>query len=104
MPPSRLDTLLTMLHKEPKDSFLLYSVAQEYAKAGDAPNACTYFDRCIASDSLYCYAYYHKGRVQADAGDIDAAIKTLNTGIIASERAGDGKALGELTSLLDSLT
>ncbi|HVU62586.1 MAG TPA: tetratricopeptide repeat protein [Phycisphaerales bacterium] len=104
---SRLDKLLRMLEAEPEDAFTLYGVAQEYAKRGqdgDVGRAVEFYDRCIAADPSYCYAYYHKGRVQADAGETKAAVATLREGVAAARKAADGKALGELTSLLDSLT
>jgi tetratricopeptide (TPR) repeat protein len=100
----RLNKLLKILAVEPEDAFTLYGAAQEYAKLGNTASAVIYYDRCLAADPAYCYAYYHKARVQADAGDEAAAVSTLRQGVEAAQKAGDGKALGEITSLLDSLT
>jgi tetratricopeptide (TPR) repeat protein len=103
---SRLDKLLKMLKAEPDggDAFTLYGVAQEYAKAGQNTLAVEFYDRCLAADPTYTYAYYHKARVQADVGRAEEAIETVKLGIAAARKATDGKALGELTALLDSLT
>jgi tetratricopeptide (TPR) repeat protein len=103
---SRLDKLLRILTAEPGDAFTLYGVAQEYAKRGspgDPERAVEFYDKCLAADPGYCYAYYHKARVQADAGQTEAAVATLRLGIATARKAADGKALGELTALLDSL-
>ena len=100
----RLAKLLKILAVEPTDAFTLYGVAQEYAKLGDTPNAVAHYDRCLAADPAYCYAYYHKARTQQDSGDEPAAIATLLLGIETAKRVNDSKALGELTALLDSLT
>jgi tetratricopeptide (TPR) repeat protein len=100
----RLAKLLKILAVEPTDAFTLYGVAQEYAKAGDAPRAIEHYDRCLAADADYCYAYYHKAKTQADADDQAAAIATIKAGMETAKRLRDEKALSELSSLLDSLT
>ncbi len=100
----RLAKLLKILAAEPTDAFTLYGVAQEYAKIGDTASAVSHYDRCLAADPAYCYAYYHKAKTQADSGDEPAAIATLKVGIETAGRVNDGKALGELAALLDSLT
>lgn len=100
----RLAKLLKILASEPNDAFTLYGLAQEYAKSGDALKAVEFYDRCIAADPDYCYAYYHKARVQQDSGDERAAISTLKAGIKIATRVGDSKAISELSTLLDSLT
>jgi tetratricopeptide (TPR) repeat protein len=103
MTSPRLDKLLKILAAEPRDPFTLYGVAQEYAKLGDVPAAVAHFDRCLAADPAYCYAYYHKAKTLADAGDLPAARATLTAGLDAAKRAGDAKALSEMTTLLETL-
>ena len=100
----RLAKLLQILAAEPDDAFTHYGVAQEYAKLGDVPKAVEHYDRCLISDPAYCYAYYHKAKTLADDGQESAAITVLNSGIVTAKSVNDGKALGELTALLDSLT
>jgi tetratricopeptide (TPR) repeat protein len=100
----RLTKLLKILVAEPDDAFTHYGVAQEYAKLGDVPKAVEHFDRCLVTDPNYCYAYYHKAKTLADNDHTPEAIATLKSGIETAGRVNDGKALGELTSLLDSLT
>lgn len=101
----RLTQLLKILATEPNggDPFTLYGIAQEYAKAGDVANAVTFYDRCLAADPAYCYAYYHKAKTLADHDRTPEAIAVLNTGIAAAKRVHDAKALGEMQGLLDTL-
>lgn len=101
---NRLDKLLKLLSVEPDDAFTLYGVAQEYAKLGDHAKAIEHYDRCLAVDPSYCYAYYHKARAQADAGDVPAALRTLTEGLAVARKAHDQKASGELAALRDSLS
>jgi tetratricopeptide (TPR) repeat protein len=101
---SRLDKLLKILALEPGDAFTLYGVAQEYAKLGQADRAISFYDQCLAADPNYCYAYYHKAKVQADNDDPTSAAATLRAGIEVAKKAGDGKAQNEMASLLDSIT
>ncbi len=103
-PMSRLDKLLKILAAEPGDAFTLYGIAQEYSKAGDAARAVEFYDRCLAANPAYCYAYYHKAKTQADAGDPNGATATLRSGLEVAKHAGDAKAAGEIAALLDSLT
>lgn len=95
----RLAKLTKLLALDDRDTFVLYALAQEHAKAGDHDQAITFYDRTLAVDPAYCYAYFHKARSQQAQGDIPAARLTVQTGITAAHRAGDGKALGELSSL-----
>lgn len=102
----RLAKLLKILALEPGggDAFTLYGVANEYAKTGDAAKAIEFYDKCLAADPHYCYAYYHKAKVQADNDDTAAAAATLRAGIEVAKRTADGKAQNEMLSLLDSIT
>lgn len=101
--PSIAD-LERLLAKSPSDPDLLYGLAMEHAKAGRTDIACEHFDRCLAADPAYCYAYYHKARALESAQRADDAMTTLRLGITAAKRFGDQHALSELNSYLDELT
>ncbi|MFM9996858.1 MAG: tetratricopeptide repeat protein [Phycisphaerales bacterium] len=101
---SRVAQLEKMLAAEPNDPFALYGLAQEHAKAGALARAVESYDRCLAADPSYHYAYFHKARAQEAMGRADDAIGTLKTGIGRARAANDAKALSELTSYLDELT
>lgn len=95
----RLAKLTKLLAADPADTFVLYALAQEHAKVGDHTQAVAFYDRLLAADPAYCYAYYHKALSQQAASDLAGARQTVLAGVQAAHRAGDGKALSELTSL-----
>lgn len=93
-----------LLETDPNDAFVLYGLAQEHAKAGQVARSLKYYDRCLTADPGYCYAYFHKARVQEESGDVAGAIATLRAGIAKSKEVGDAHALSELSGSLDLLT
>jgi tetratricopeptide (TPR) repeat protein len=103
MSTERLQKLQEMLQKQPDDPFLLYGIAMEYKKAGQTAEALAKFDRVLAVDPGYCYAYYQKGLVLEETGDINAARKTYQQGIDIAGQKGDAHARSELQAALDLL-
>ena len=101
---SRIEKLRQMLDADPKDAFVLYGIAQEHAKTGDHAGAVGYYDRCLAADPNYTYAYYHKAVSQIESGQREQAVETIKTGLAVAKSVKDGKALNELTTLLDQIT
>ena len=93
-----------MLERQPRDAFLLYGVAMEHKKRGDAPQALEYLSRTIEVDPNYCYAYYQQGQVHELAGDTAAARRSYAAGIEAALRTGDEHARSELQAALDLLS
>lgn len=102
---SRLATLHRMLAAPgaDADAELLYMIAQEHAKTGAADDAIAWFDRAIAANPGFAYAYFHKAKVQADAGDTAAAITTLRAGAAVAKAQRDAKAASEIGSFLDEI-
>lgn len=100
---SRLVQILKMLERKPDDAFLLYGAGIEYRKQSDPTTAVAYFDKTLAVDPAFCYAYYQKGQTLEEAGDLDGAVSAYRAGIDAARRVGDAKALGELQAALDML-
>lgn len=98
-----IQQLERLLAADPNDPFVLYAMAIELAKAGKHEDALAFFDRCIAADRLYCYAYFHKGRSLEALGRRADLQTTLSAGVNAAREAGDGKALSEISGYLDSL-
>jgi tetratricopeptide (TPR) repeat protein len=99
----RLVQLLAMLEKEPNDPFLLYGIAMEYKKQNNLITALEYFSRTLSADAGYCYAYFQMGQVNESTGDIAAAKKAYNDGIIAARKKGDAHAESEISGALDML-
>ena len=104
---TRLAKLQQLIVAEPNDAFVLYGLAQEYAKLGTDEGyrlALDHYDRCLAIDPNYLYAYYHKAAAMKERPDaIPQALEVLRTGIAAAKAARDQKALSELRALLDEL-
>lgn len=98
---AQLEKLLAL---DPNDPFVLYGLAQEHAKAKDFAAACVLYDRCLAADPAYCYAYFHKAKTQQAAGDEAGAAATLRAGLAAAKKASDFKAMSEISGFLDELT
>jgi Tfp pilus assembly protein PilF len=99
----RMRQLRQMLQRQPDDPFLLYGMAMEYKKAGDAAAALDYLARVTHKDPNYCYAYYQRGLVHESQGETEAALKSYREGIEAADRAGDAHARGELEAALEML-
>jgi tetratricopeptide (TPR) repeat protein len=100
----KLAALQAMLAEQPSDPFLLYGIAMEHKKRNDTAQAIEYFDRCIAADPKYCYAYYQRGQVQELAGDTEGAKSTYRRGIDAAAKSGDAHAREELTAALSQIS
>ena len=97
----RLRQLQQMLDKTPQDTFLLYGIAMEHKKAGDAARAVEFFDRVIQLDPGYCYAYHQRGLVHESTGDLEAAKRSYREGVEAAIRKGDAHAQGEIQAALE---
>jgi tetratricopeptide (TPR) repeat protein len=100
---SRLAQLLKLHEADPRDADVLYMLAQEHAKAGDTAAAVQWYDRCIALDPHYHYAYFHKARALESAGDVPAALQSLRLGLAQARAASASKAMNELAGYIDQL-
>lgn len=100
---NRIAQLQAILQAEPRDAFCLYGLAMEFSKSGRFDEAIEYYDRTLAVDPTYCYAYFHKARCQEEAGLVEAARETLRVGLIRARAIGDAKASSELAGYLDQL-
>ncbi len=99
----RLIKLLQLLERDPKDAFVLYGIAMEHKKAGDAQKAIEFFNRTLQTDGGYCYAYHQKGLVYESLGDVDSARKSYQDGIEAARKKGDAHAAEEIAAALSML-
>lgn len=101
-----LAQLEKLLAADPRDTFVLYGLAQEHAKAGGEKGhaaAVEFYDRCLAVDPLYCYAYFHKAKSLVALGRGGDATEALRAGIVAARKAADSHAESELRGFLDEL-
>lgn len=96
----RMQQLRAMLQKEPNDPFLLYGIGMEHKKADEHAEAVAYFDRTLAADAGYSYAYFQKGQTYELMGDTESARRAYREGIDAAKRKGDAHAAGEIETAL----
>ncbi|TVQ62607.1 MAG: tetratricopeptide repeat protein [Phycisphaerales bacterium] len=99
-----IQQLQKLLEADPNDTFVLYGLAQEHAKAGETEAAIQHYDRVLALDPHYCYAYFHKAKTLEEDTRTDEAIAVLKQGLAASKQANDAKATAEIAQFLDELT
>lgn len=101
---SRLPAILKLLERTPNDAELLYAAGMEHKKLGQWDDAVRFFDRTIAADAGYCYAYYQRGQTLEQAGNPAGARDSYTRGLDAAAKKGDQKAFGEIQLALDLLT
>ena len=98
-----IEQLTKLLDADPDDTFLLYAIAQEHAKAGETQAALDHYDKVIALDPHEHYAYYHKAKALEDADREDEAVPVLEEGYRIASLDSAHKAASELATYLDML-
>lgn len=98
-----IEQLRKLVLADPSDPFSHYALAQELAKAREFGAAIESYEKCIAVDPLYCYAYYHGAVAHLSAGNEDGARAMLERGLAAAKKAEDAHALSELQALRETL-
>jgi tetratricopeptide (TPR) repeat protein len=96
----RIEVLKSILAQKPEDRFARYGLAMEYGKAGRHEEAVAEFERLIAEDPGYSYAYFHCGQSLEKLGRVEDARQVYRRGIDA---APDPHARSELQGALDLL-
>ncbi|MEC9373095.1 MAG: hypothetical protein VYC34_04590 [Planctomycetota bacterium] len=100
---SRIPQLLKLAESEPSDADVLYMLAQEHAKEGSHTEAITWYNRCLAVDQGYHYAYFHKARSLESMGEKEKAKEALRAGLERAKADGAAKAVNEITGYLAEL-
>lgn len=101
--PDRIDSIRRLLEKTPDDVFLHYSLAMEYAVAGNIELAVGEFDRCIALDADYLAAYVECGKALRASGRLDQARQTFARGAQLAQRLGDRHVQDYIQQQLEGL-
>lgn len=99
---SRRIKLEQMLAAEPDDAFLNYALALELAKE-DRGAALQRLADMNARFPDHVPAYFRRGQILAETGDLAGARDVLATGIQAARNSGDDHAAAEMQELLASL-
>ncbi len=101
--PDRLAQLTSMHEADPADADLPYMIAMEHVKAERWSDAIDWFDRTLAIDADYCYAFYQKAKALSQLGRDEQARDVIALGMDTARRSGNDKALGELAELRDAM-
>ena len=100
----RQDQLNKLLERTPNDAFLVYALAMEHRKAGDADDALRLLARVTELDPAYSYAHFQRGQIYESRSDVPAARAAYAAGVAAAEKAGDAKGHGEIGAALAALS
>ncbi len=100
---NRLEILLTLLKKEPEDSFLLYGIALEYMSANNFEEAEKYFKSLLANNPKYVPAYMQYAQLKEKQNEIETAKSLYKKGIDIAKESGEKHAAKEMEEFLDEL-
>ena len=99
----RLSKLLRMWDLDDTDADIAYMIAQEHLASGANDSSILWFDRCLALNPAYHYAYYHRAKALEACERIDEAMATLRLGHESARRDNDAQAINEIGAYLDEL-
>jgi len=99
----RLESLLNLLKKDPKDSFLIYGIALEYLSKKDFIKAEEYFKLLLQSDPKYVPAYMQYARLKENLNEIEEAKNLYRGGIKLAREQKDQHAAKEMEDFLNDL-
>jgi tetratricopeptide (TPR) repeat protein len=99
----RLKSLLEFYNEDSRDTFVLYSLAQEYASSGNIPESRKYYHILRDVDADYIGLYYHLGKLEESDDNLDEARQIYLDGIEVADRIGDTHAKSELEGVLAML-
>lgn len=99
---SRRIKLEQMLAAEPDDTFLNYALALELAKEDRGAALARLVDMNVRFPD-HVPAYFRRGQILAESGDLAGAREVLTLGIQAARKTGDDHAAAEMQELLASL-
>jgi Tfp pilus assembly protein PilF len=103
MGTSRLETLLSMVDRNPGDAFSRYGLAMEYVRSGDLVTAADHFLQLIEHNPNYTAAYFHGGQTLEKLGRTDDARALYRRGIEVADAAGDEHTSNEIQAALTML-
>ena len=104
MNTTRLERLRKLHGADPSDADVCYMIAQELGKADEHAQAIEWYDKCLAADAAYCYAYFFKAISLNELGDKPGAVVTLDAGLVHAHASGHPKSISELSALLEQMS
>ncbi len=100
---NRLEGLLALFEKDPKDTFTAYGISLEYLSLKNYAEAEKYLKLTLENDSGYVPAYMQYAQFKEKLNQIDEAKEFYRQGIIKAKEAGDKKSAAEMEEFLDEL-
>jgi tetratricopeptide (TPR) repeat protein len=100
---TRLEKIKAMLQDDPKDTFLRYSLAMEYASHGQEQEALTAFTELTKDKSPHVPAFFQAAQLLARLQRYDESRTYLRDGIEEARTQGDTHAAGEMAEFLAQL-
>lgn len=100
---TRLEKIKAMLQDDPKDTFLRYSLAMEYASHGQEPEALTAFTDLTKDKTPHVPAYFQAAQLLARLQRYNESRTYLREGIEEARTQGDTHAAGEMAEFLAQL-
>lgn len=99
----RIQTLQSLLEKEPNDSFLLHCLALEYVKIQQDDKAQSLFEKIITANPNYVGTYYHLAQLYERINNIDKAKICYEQGMKIATQQNNRHAYNELQMAYDDL-
>lgn len=102
MNTKRLEQLINMREEDPKDPFLIYAIAMEYAKIENFDEAILNYELLVNEHENYIGTYYHLGKLYETLKILDKAEHIYEKGLAVAKRIADHHAHAELLSAYNS--
>jgi len=99
----RIEAIKAMLHDNPRDVFLLYSLGMETAACSQFDRAAEAFGECIAVDPAYLPARVEQGKVLRAAGRIDEAREVFEAAMALAAEQNDTHAVDAVRQHIEGL-
>ena len=102
MNAKRLEQLINMRKEDPKDPFLIYAIAMEYAKVQEQDKALEHYELLVQEHPNYVGTYYHYAKLCEQLNKKEQAEQLYKQGMSVARNIGDHHAFSELQSGFNS--
>jgi tetratricopeptide (TPR) repeat protein len=103
MKKDRLESLLELFNKDPRDSFVKYGIGLEYLALKDYAKAEEFFRLILNEDPNYIPAYMQLGQLMANRNKKEEARSIFTAGIEMAKKFSDRHAANEMEDFLNEL-
>lgn len=102
MNTKRLEQLMNMRKEDPKDPFLIYAIAMEYAKIEKYDESLVNYELLVNEHPDYVGTYYHLAKLYELLKMPEKAEAIYQKGLIVAKKNADHHAHSELLSAYNS--